>query len=75
MECRSNYWLNSILLKNKNQRDKFLNETNSKGIMTRPLWNLMNQLEMFKDCQTTDLENAKFLEERLVNIPSSVTLE
>jgi dTDP-4-amino-4,6-dideoxygalactose transaminase len=43
-------------------------------VMTRPIWKLMNELEMFKDCQKTDLKNAKYLEERVVNIPSSVRL-
>jgi len=72
MESKSNYWLNSILLKNKQQRDEFLNETNSKNVMTRPIWTLMNQLSMFEQAQCGDLTNAEWLEERLVNIPSSV---
>ena len=72
MDSKSNYWLNSILLKNKQQRDKFLNETNSKNVMTRPIWTLMNQLPMFEQAQCGDLTNAEWLEERLVNIPSSV---
>ena len=73
MESKSNYWLNSILLKNKQQRDEFLNETNSKNVMTRPIWKLMNQLSMFEQAQCGDLTNAEWLEERLVNIPSSVS--
>ena len=40
--------------------------------MTRPIWKLMNKLTMFRDCQSVDLKNVKFLEERVVNIPSSV---
>jgi perosamine synthetase len=71
---KSNYWLNSIILKNKQQRDLFLEETNSKGIMTRPIWTLMNKLRMFKDAQKGDLKNSEWLYERVVNIPSSVTL-
>jgi len=71
-DSKSNYWLNSIMLKNKNQRDKFLEETNSKGVMTRPIWTLMNKLPMFKDAQCDDLKNSYWLEERVVNIPSSV---
>ena len=74
IEGKSNYWLNTLLLKNKQQRDDFLDETNSRGVMTRPIWRLMNELEMFKDFQAIKLENAKFLGERLVNIPSSVRL-
>ena len=73
-DSRSNYWLNSIILKDKTQRDKFLEETNSNGVMTRPVWTLMNKLPMFKDAQCDDLKNSKWLEERVVNIPSSITL-
>lgn len=69
---KSNYWLQAVLLENKKQRDEFLETTNKNGVMTRPIWKLMNELEMFKDCQKTDLKNAKYLEERIVNIPSSV---
>ena len=68
---KSNYWLNAILLKNKQQRDEFLEITNKNGIMTRPIWQPINQLKMYKDCQMTDLKNSRFLEERVVNVPSS----
>ena len=70
--CRSNYWLNVILLQDKTHRDLFLEETNGQGIMTRPVWQLMNRLPMFRDCLCGDLSNAEWLEERVVNIPSSV---
>lgn len=43
-------------------------------IMTRPVWQLMNRLEMFKECETDRLENTLWLEERIVDIPSSVKL-
>ncbi len=71
---KSNYWLQAILLKDKKQRDEFLEFTNKNAVMTRPIWRLMNELEMFKDCQKDDLKNAKYLEEKVVNIPSSVIL-
>ena len=74
MGSKSNYWLNSILLKNKQQRDEFLYETNSNNIMTRPVWTLMNKLPMFEHAQCGDLSNAGWLEDRVVNIPSSVIL-
>jgi perosamine synthetase len=73
-ECKSNYWLNSILLKNKQQRDEFLNEVNSQNVMTRPIWTLMNKLPMFEYAQYGDLTNSKWLEDRVVNIPSSVII-
>ena len=71
-DSKSNYWLQAVLLDDIDQRNKFLEFTNKNGVMTRPIWKLMNELEMFKDCQTCDLKNANYLEERVVNIPSSV---
>jgi len=68
----SNYWLQAVRLKNNDIRDEFLEFTNKNGVMTRPIWKLMNELEMFKDSQCTDLSNAKTCEETIVNIPSSV---
>ena len=72
--CRSNYWLNVVLLKDKAARDQFLEETNAGGVMTRPVWQLMNRLPMFRDCLCGDLSQAEWLEARIVNIPSSVRL-
>jgi len=73
--CLSNYWLNTIILKNREERDKFLTYSNENGVMTRPTWQLMNRLSMFKDCQCGDLNNAEWLEERVVNLPSSVRIK
>ena len=72
--CKSNYWLNSIIFKNKRQRDKFLKQTNSNGVMTRPIWTLMNKLPMFKSSQHGNLKNSQWLFERVVNIPSSAKI-
>lgn len=74
VDCKSNYWLNVVLMKDKATRDQFLEATNDAGVMTRPVWQLMNRLPMFDKCQCGDLSNAKWLEERVVNIPSSVRL-
>jgi len=71
---KSNYWLNAIILKDKHQRDLFLDQSNSNGVMTRPVWSLMNALPMFQNSQSTTLGNAMWLEDRVVNIPSSVKL-
>ncbi len=73
-DSKSNYWLQAIILKDVAKRDEFLDYTNKNGIMTRPIWKLMNELKMFKDAQSTDLTNSKYLEERVVNISSSVVL-
>lgn len=74
MNARSNYWLQTLILNDKEEQESFLTYTNDHGVMTRPIWRLMNKLEMFKECQCTDLSNAKWLEERVVNIPSGVRL-
>jgi len=71
-EASSNYWLQAVILKDREERDMFLDYTNSNGVMTRPIWTLMNKLDMFKESQCSDLSNALWLEERVVNIPSSV---
>ena len=70
--CKSNYWLNSIILKDITERNNFLKKCNSNGAMTRPIWILMNRLPMFRNSQSDDLKNSKWLFERVVNIPSSV---
>ncbi|WP_106829661.1 LegC family aminotransferase [Parabacteroides pacaensis] len=74
-DCRSNYWLNVVLLKDKAAQEEFLEYTNDHGVMTRPVWELMTRLEMFKHCKTDGLENTEWLAERIVNIPSSVRLK
>jgi aminotransferase in exopolysaccharide biosynthesis len=68
----ANHWLNAIILDSRSDRDKFLKMTNDNNVMTRPIWTLMSKLPMFKDCQTDGLENSLWLEDRVVNIPSSV---
>ena len=70
----SNYWLNTVILKDRVQRDKFLEYCNSNRVMSRPVWTLLHKLPMYSDCQTTRLEEAQWLEDRLVNLPSSVRL-
>lgn len=70
-QSTSNYWLNALVLGDKQARDVFLEELNEAGVMSRPVWRLMNELPMFHDCQSADLSDAKWLEERVVNIPSS----
>ena len=69
---KANYWLMCVELENKRERDVFLQYTNESGVMTRPIWNLMHRLPMYRDCYRDKQENAKYLEERIVNIPSSV---
>ncbi|WP_297791910.1 LegC family aminotransferase [uncultured Marinobacter sp.] len=71
-ECRSNYWLNAVICDDKAHRDELLEATNQQGVMTRPIWALMNHLVMYQSCRRGDLSNAEWLEARVVNLPSSV---
>ncbi len=75
-ECKSNYWLQTLLLDNshKNFRDNILKATNKKGIMTRPAWTLMHLLEPYKDFPKMNLSQSINLSKRLINIPSSSNL-
>lgn len=73
--CRSNYWLNVVMLKDKAAQQEFLEYTNDHGVMTRPVWELMNRLKMFKYCESDGLKNTEWLADRIVNIPSSVRLK
>lgn len=70
INSRSNYWLNVIKLKDREERDAFLDFTNNNGVMTRPIWRLMNKLEMYKNCQTGNIDNSSLLAEKIVNLPS-----
>jgi perosamine synthetase len=69
---KANYWLMCVELSNKIERDLFLKETNNNNVMTRPIWQLMFRLPMYSHCQKDEQKNAIFLEERIVNIPSSI---
>jgi perosamine synthetase len=71
---KSNYWLNALVMEGSDHKESFLKVTNNNGIMTRPIWTLMNNLEMYKNCQCGELINSIWLHERTVNIPSSVII-
>lgn len=71
----SNYWLQAVILKDKAAQQDFLQQTNDNGVMTRPIWELMNRLPMFEHFENDGLENTIWFADRVVNIPSSVRLE
>lgn len=70
----SNYWLCAVMLPDKATQQEFLTYTNDNGVMTRPVWQLMNRLEMFKNAQHDGLKNSIYLADRIVNIPSGVII-
>lgn len=71
----SNYWLSAVVLKDKEAQLDFLQQTNDNGVMTRPIWELMNRLPMFEKCENDGLMNTIWFADRVVNIPSSVRPE
>lgn len=73
--CKSNYWLNAILLPDQDSREEFLELSNQVGVMTRPAWTLMNELPMFKDSVSDRLDCAREIGSRLVNLPSGVRMK
>ena len=70
---KSNYWLMCIELENKKERDSVLEFTNKNGVMTRPIWQLIYKSKFYSDFQKDSQRNASLLEDRIINIPSSVT--
>tara|TARA_B100001057_G_scaffold497261_1_gene600919 strand:+ start:2463 stop:3626 length:1164 start_codon:yes stop_codon:yes gene_type:complete len=71
--ARSNYWLNTIIAKDKDDRDKLLEVTNKNNILTRPAWTPMHLMRIYKNSYECDLSNTEWIFDRLVNVPSSVT--
>ncbi|EAK3991789.1 aminotransferase LegC [Campylobacter coli] len=71
---KSNFWLNTLLFKNENLRNIFLEECLKNNIFVRPVWKSLPSLKAFQDCQSDELINTKNLEKRLVNLPSSVRI-
>jgi aminotransferase in exopolysaccharide biosynthesis len=69
--AHSNYWLNAIICPSEEFRNNLLDETNSSGVMTRPIWKLLHRLPMFAGTMRDDLSVSKRIEGCLVNLPSS----
>jgi aminotransferase in exopolysaccharide biosynthesis len=69
--ARSNYWLNTVLMKNEKEKNEFLEYSNNHGIMARPAWNLIPEFSFYSDDIKGSLENAKDIASRLICLPSS----
>jgi dTDP-4-amino-4,6-dideoxygalactose transaminase len=70
----ANYWLNAMVVDDKAEREEFLTYSNANGVQTRPIWVLMNKLPMYQGSFRDPLPNSEWLEDRVVNLPSSVRL-
>jgi len=72
--AHSNFWLNAIFAENMAERDLMLKYLNDHGIQARAAWRLLNTLDMYKQCETSDLSHALSIQQRLINLPSSVKM-
>ncbi|MFK0406910.1 aminotransferase LegC [Campylobacter jejuni] len=71
---KSNFWLNTLLFKDENLRNIFLEECLKNNIFVRPVWKSLPSLKAFQNFQSNELINTKKLEKRLINLPSSVRI-
>ena len=69
-----NYWLNGFYANNRQERDAFLALAKENNVQARPVWTLMPRLPMYNQCPAGPYPNARWVEDRLINIPSSVRL-
>ncbi|MEK4406553.1 LegC family aminotransferase [Sporosarcina sp. FSL K6-6792] len=68
---RGNYWLQTLVLEQRHSRDAILDFLNENGVMSRPIWTPMDELEPFKNMPKADLTVTKQLKNTLINIPST----
>ena len=73
--ARSNYWLCSIRVEDPEAFSNIINEANQRGIMVRPLWDLMHKLPMYAESPSMNLDVATMLNGQVISLPSSVNLE
>lgn len=71
-ETTSNYWLNTLIVEDKKERDMILEETNQALVMTRPAWTPMHRLPFNTSFQRDEMTNTDWLFDRIINVPSGV---
>lgn len=68
---KGNYWLQTLVLEKAENRGALLDLLNDNGVMSRPIWTPMDELETFKHMPKADLTITKQLKTTLINIPST----
>ena len=73
---KSNYWLNTIILKGNNykHRDRIITESHRNNIFIRPAWRCLSQNKYLKNFPKMNLSNTVNLQKRILNLPSSAHL-
>ena len=71
--CKSNYWLQTIVIKSKNidNRKNIISYFKSKKIEVRPIWKVLTSLKFLKSFPKMKIQEAFKLEKKLLNFPSS----
>ncbi|MED4552325.1 LegC family aminotransferase [Lysinibacillus capsici] len=69
--CKSNYWLQTLILDNNNNRDDILTFLNNNGIMSRPIWKPLHMSDIFRNSPRSDLYITDILNKYVINIPST----
>ncbi len=74
--CRSNYWLNTIILDKvvSGDREEILRMAHEINISMRPSWELLNSSIPYRNYPTMKTDCAEDLSRRIINIPSSESL-
>ena len=70
---KSNYWLITVLISDNSlkMKNKILNYMNKRGIRSRPIWQLLHTINVFKKYPCMQIKKAKVLEKKIINLPSS----
>ena len=71
--CKSNYWLQTLILDEKVSEylNSILEATHTAGMITRPAWQLMHKLAMYRESPRSPMPVSESLVRRIINIPSS----
>ncbi len=71
--CKSNFWLNTIILKNNSMkvRNNIIKKLNQYDVQARPCWKLLHKLKQFSNYPQMNLSISEKLEKNIINIPSS----
>ena len=72
--CRSNYWLQTLILNSKNMkfRNKVIEKLIYSGLQSRPIWTLLHKIRHLNKFQSDDLGTSIKLEKKIINIPSNI---
>ena len=75
-DCKSNYWLQTIMLNSKffKYKNKILRLFNQNNFQSRPIWQLLSDMEHFKKCPRMKITASKKMYDQIINLPSNPKL-